>query len=154
MVKQTRRFGVTLVAAVATLALISAPATATARSGSGGESTARSIEQDHVTLYVMNDNKRTVDVYAVVEGGKLTKIGRVDGQDSRSFEIPASLVDDGGRLQLKVFRVESPAGGVAVSATVGSRGIRTHPFAVAFGSVVELWIDGSFGSSRAYLHAG
>ncbi len=102
----------------------------------------------------MNDNKRTLDVYAVVEGGKLMKIGRVNGQDSRSFEIPATLVDDGGELQLRVFRVESPAGGVAASATVGSRGIRTDPFAVTSGSVVELWIDGSFGSSRAYLHAG
>ncbi len=60
----------------------------------------------------------------------------------------------GVQLQLKVFRVESPAGGVAVSATVGSRGIRTDPFAVTSGSVVELWIDGRFASSRAYLHAG
>ena len=154
MVKQTRHIGATLVAAVAALALISAPANAKARNEFGGESTARSIEQDPITLYVMNDNKTTVDVYAVVEGGKLSKIGRVNGQNSRSFEIPASLVDNGGQLQLKVFRVESPAGGMAASATVGSRGIRTHPFAVASGSVVELWIDGNFGSSRAFLHAG
>ncbi len=150
MVKQTRHIGATLVAAVAALALISAPANAKARNEFGGESTARSIEQDPITLHVVNGNNRTVDVYAVVERGKLSKIGRVNGQDSRSFEIPASLVDDGGQLQLKVFRVESPVGGVAVSATVGSRGIRTHPFAVASGSVVELWIDGHFASSRAY----
>ena len=68
MVKQTRRIGATLVAAVAALAFISTPANARARSELGGESTARSIEQDPITLYVMNDNNRTVDVYAVVEG--------------------------------------------------------------------------------------
>ena len=83
MVKQTRHIGVTLVAAVAALALVSTPANARAHNEFGGESTARSIEQDPITLHVVNGNNRTVDVYAVVERGKLSKIGRVNGQDSR-----------------------------------------------------------------------
>ncbi len=115
--------------------------------------TARATTNDDesVTVVVQNNNLRAVTVYAVTSEGKLKKLGWVGGVGTRLLDVPISLLQDGSKLQLKVFHPNRPEGGLAGSLSIENPGIKTSPFVVEPGAVIGLWIDADLKASRVFL---
>ena len=143
-----------LLATVMVALSITASAATTAR--------ATTNDDDHsVTVLVQNNNLRAVTVYAVTSDGKLKKLGWVAGRPDRRdrygsvgtrvLEVSSSLLQDGRKLQLKVFYPNRPEGGLAGSLTIENPGIKTSAFAVEPGAVIGLWIDADLNRSQVFL---
>ncbi len=108
-------------------------------------------DDESITVLVQNNNLRAVTVYAVTSDGKLTKLGWVWSVETRLLDVPSSLLQDGSKLQLKVFHPNRPEGGLAGSLSIESPGIKTSAFAVEPGAVIDLWIDADLNASRVFV---
>ncbi len=132
-----------LLATVMVALSITASAATTAR--------ATTNDDDFVTVLVQNNNLRAVTVYAVTSEGRLKKLGRVGSAETEAIDVPISLLQDGSKLQLKVFHPNRPEGGLAGSLSIERPGIRTSAFVVEPGAVIGLWIDADLKASRVFL---
>ena len=136
---QARKLLATVMVALA----ITASAATTAR--------ATTSDDESVTVLVQNNNLRAVTVYAVTNDGKLKKLGWVGGSETGVLDVPISLLQDGSKLQLKIFHPNRPEGGLAGSLSIERPGIKTSAFVVEPGAVIGLWIDADLKASRVFL---
>ena len=129
--------------------------------GAADSARAATTDDETATIIVQNNNVRAVMVYAVRSDGKLKKLGWVAGRPDRGdrdgsvetqlLEVPSSLLQDDGKLQLKVFHPNRPEGGLSGSLLIESPGIKTSAFAVEAGTVIGLWIDADLNASQVFL---
>ena len=129
--------------------------------GAAESARAATNDDDTATIIVQNNNVRAVTVYAVTSDGKLKKLGWVAGRpdlsdrdgsvETRVLEVPSSLLQDDGKLQLKVFHPNKPEGGLSGSLLIENRGIKTSAFTVEAGTVIGLWIDADLNASQVFL---
>ena len=120
-------------------------------SGAAESARAATNDDDTATIIVQNNNVRAVTVYAVTSDGKLKKLGWIGSSETRLFDVSSSLLQDDGKLQLKVFHPNRPEGGLSGSLLIENRGIKTNSFAVELGTAIGLWIDADLNASRVFL---
>ena len=108
-------------------------------------------DDDFVTVLVQNNNLRAVTVYAVTSEGRLKKLGRVGSAETEAIDVPISLLQDGSKLQLKVFHPTGSGGRLVSSLSIENPGIKTSAFVVESGAVIGLWIDADLSASLVFL---
>lgn len=132
-----------LLATVMVALSITASAATTAR--------ATTNDDEFVTVLVQNNNLRAVTVYAVTSEGRLKKLGRVGSAETEAIDVPISLLQDGSKLQLKVFHSTGSGGRLMSSLSIENPGIKTSAFVVESGAVIGLWIDADLSASLVFL---
>lgn len=132
-----------LLATVMVALSITASAATTAR--------ATTNDDEFVTVLVQNNNLRAVTVYAVTSDGRLKKLGRVGSAETEAIDVPISLLQDGSKLQLKVFHPTGSGGRLMSSLSIENPGIKTSAFVVESGAVIGLWIDADLSASLVFL---
>ena len=132
-----------LLATVMVALSITASAATTAR--------ATTNDDDFVTVLVQNNILRAVTVYAVTSDGRLKKLGRVGSAETEAIDVPISLLQDGSKLQLKVFHPTGSGGRLVSSLSIENPGIKTSAFVVEPGAVIGLWIDADLSASLVFL---
>ena len=132
-----------LLATVLVALSITASAATTAR--------ATTNDDEFVTVLVQNNNLRAVTVYAVTSEGRLKKLGRVGSAETEAIDVPISLLQDGSKLQLKVFHPTGSGGRLVSSLSIENPGIKTSAFVVEPGAVIGLWIDADLSASLVFL---
>lgn len=132
-----------LLATVMVALSITASAATTAR--------ATTNDDEFVTVLVQNNNLRAVTVYAVTSEGRLKKLGRVGSAETEAIDVPISLLQDGSKLQLKVFHPTGSGGRLMSSLSIENPGIKTSAFVVESGAVIGLWIDADLSASLVFL---
>lgn len=132
-----------LLATVMVALSITASAATTAR--------ATTNDDEFVTVLVQNNNLRAVTVYAVTSEGRLKKLGRVGSAETEAIDVPISLLQDGSKLQLKVFHPTGSGGRLVSSLSIENPGIKTSAFVVESGAVIGLWIDADLSASLVFL---
>ncbi|MCH8145466.1 MAG: hypothetical protein IIA55_12185 [Gemmatimonadetes bacterium] len=132
-----------LLATVMVALSITASAATTAR--------ATTNDDEFVTVLVQNNNLRAVTVYAVTSDGRLKKLGRVGSAETEAIDVPISLLQDGSKLQLKVFHPTGSGGRLVSSLSIENPGIKTSAFVVEPGAVIGLWIDADLSASLVFL---
>lgn len=100
---------------------------------------------------MQNNNLRAVTVYAVTSEGRLKKLGRVGSAETEAIDVPISLLQDGSKLQLKVFHPTGSGGRLVSSLSIENPGIKTSAFMVESGAVIGLWIDADLSASLVFL---
>lgn len=108
-------------------------------------------DDEFVTVLVQNNNLRAVTVYAVTSEGRLKKLGRVGSAETEAIDVPISLLQDGSKLQLKVFHPTGSGGRLMSSLSIENPGIKTSAFVVESGAVIGLWIDADLSASLVFL---
>ena len=108
-------------------------------------------DDEFVTVLVQNNNLRAVTVYAVTSEGRLKKLGRVGSAETEAIDVPISLLQDGSKLQLKVFHPTGSGGRLVSSLSIENPGIKTSAFVVEPGAVIGLWIDADLSASLVFL---
>lgn len=108
-------------------------------------------DDEFVTVLVQNNNLRAVTVYAVTSEGRLKKLGRVGSAETEAIDVPISLLQDGSKLQLKVFHPTGSGGRLVSSLSIENPGIKTSAFVVESGAVIGLWIDADLSASLVFL---
>ena len=108
-------------------------------------------DDEFVTVLVQNNNLRAVTVYAVTSEGRLKKLGRVGSAETEAIDVPISLLQDGSKLQLKVFHPTGSGGRLVSSLSIENPGIKTSAFVVEPRAVIGLWIDADLSASLVFL---
>lgn len=106
-------------------------------------------EATSATVRVLNNYRSAVRVFLEDSEGNSYLLGRVARMGLQTFEIPESLVQKGGDVEIKAYPVRLIAG---VLKTDGAyRSVATSTIALKPGQTIDFWLEHDLSSSTVTL---
>ncbi len=95
--------------------------------------------KDKLTIEVINNYALDVRVFVVTENGESQEIGTVRRLNTKSLSVPSSILEDAGKIRIKVVTLAATAPHTHVQRALD--GVKTAPFDVADGETIRLVVQ-------------